>query len=147
MLSNQLPLLQMGQKKPEVTGRIREICHSNNVSTASKMFKETRLVAFSDPNDLLSYAIPQSFLEEHIDSRLCPSLTNVILNVAKVNTLLGGEFANPLTAHTEYDADATVVNLISYGIGPMRYESLLQDRCTYIETVSESRQTGMTITD
>jgi hypothetical protein len=136
MLSNQLPLLQMGQPAPEVTGRIAEICNPLSEESNQRMFKNIRLVAFSDPNDVFSYAVPQSFLNEHVDSRLCPSLTNVILNVARVNTLFGGEFANPLTAHTEYDGDALVIELISTGIGRSKQYAKTADACTWIETIS-----------
>jgi hypothetical protein len=136
MLSNQLPLLQMGQPAPEVTGRIAEICNPLTEESKQRMFKTIRLVAFSDPNDVFSYAVPQSFLNEHVDSRLCPSLTNVILNVAKVSNLFGGEFANPLSAHTEYDADPLVIELITAGIGRSKPNPKTADACTWIETIS-----------
>lgn len=139
MLSNQLPLLQMGQPAPEVSGRIADICNTQAPVSPQRMFKAIRLVAFSDPNDLFSYAVPQSFLEEQVDSRLCPSLTNVILNVASVNKLFGGEFANPLTAHTEYDADPVVIDLISQGIGTSNQNTNAVDSCTWIETIPAKR--------
>ena len=135
MLSNQLPLLQLGQTEPKVTGRIKEICGPGAFSPEKRMFKETRLIAFSDPNDLFSYAIPVKFLDEHLDSRLCPTLTNVVLNVAEVMNLLGGEFANPLSAHTEYDADARVLGLLTQGIGGKNSDPVVRDRCTWLEAV------------
>ncbi len=140
MLSNQLPLLQMGQPAPEVSGRIKELCGSQAPLADQRMFKTIRLVAFSDPNDLFSYAVPQSFLDEHVDSRLCPALTNVILNVAGVNSLFGGEFANPLTAHTEYDADATVIDLLINGIERSEHNASKAEGCAWIETVSTTRE-------
>lgn len=133
MLSNQLPLLQLGQSEPKVTGKIRELCGPHARTPEQRMFKETRLIAFSDPNDLFSYAVPGKFLDEHMDSRLCPTLTNVIINVTDVMNLLGGELANPLSAHTEYDADERVLGLLTRGIGVP--DSSAQDRCNWLETM------------
>jgi hypothetical protein len=136
MLSNQLPLLQLGQAPPEVVGRIEEICRQESPSARERLLTDTRLVAFSDPNDLFSYAIPPRFLDEQVDSRLCPSLTNVILNVAPVNDVLGlGEFANPMWAHTGYHEDDRVIALLARGIGLPGEDALIGDRCEYFEAV------------
>lgn len=135
MLSNQLPLLQLGQTEPKVTGKIKELCGPNARTPEQRMFKETRLIAFSDPNDLFSYAIPGKFLEEHMDSRLCPTLTNVILNVTDVVNLFGGELANPLSAHTEYDADERVLGLLTRGIGGKETDSSVKNRCNWLEAI------------
>lgn len=135
MLSNQLPLLQLGQHEPGVTGKISEMCGPQAKSPELRMFRQTRLIAFSDPNDLFSYAIPPDFLDRHVDSRLCPNLTNVILNVADVVNLLGGELANPLSAHTQYDADERVISLITNGIGGKYTSPIIKDRCTWLEAV------------
>ena len=72
MLSNQLPLLQLGQSPPKVHGRIEDICGPGAPRADERLFGETHLVAFSDPNDLFSYAIPPRFIDEQMDSRLCP---------------------------------------------------------------------------
>ena len=48
-----------------------------------------QIIAFSDPNDLMSYPVPDQFADKYIESRLCPSVTNVTINVAAVNSLLG----------------------------------------------------------
>jgi hypothetical protein len=54
-------------------------------------------MAFSDPNDLLSYAISQQFVQSHLDSRLCAEVTNININVAHVIDMFGmGSFANPM---------------------------------------------------
>jgi hypothetical protein len=42
---------------------------------------KTSIIAFSDPNDLLSYAIPQQFGQQRLDSRLCAEITNININV------------------------------------------------------------------
>ena len=135
MLSNQLPLLQMGQPPPVVHGRIDEICGSGATKSGERLFGETHLVAFSDPNDLFSYAIPPRFLDEYLDSRLCPTLTNVVLNVAGVGSVFGGEFANPLAAHTEYDNDNRVIGLITRGIGTGHEDPTVAGSCTWLESV------------
>jgi hypothetical protein len=72
MLSNQVPLLQLGQAAPEVSGQIDAICGPGAPRADDRLFQETRIVAFSDPNDLFSYAIPPKFFDVHMDSRLCP---------------------------------------------------------------------------
>ena len=100
------------------------------------MVQETRVVAFSDPNDLFSYAIPAKFLDVHMDSRLCPTLTNVILNIAPATSVLGmGEFANPMTAHLEYDNDERVIALITQGLDREAMAPMILERCDWIEAV------------
>ena len=135
MLSNQLPLLQLGQPKPEVTGRIADICGPVAVHEKERIFRKTHLIAFSDPNDLFSYALPPNFIDEYVDSRLCPTLTNAILNVSDITDIFGGEFANPLSAHTEYDNDRRVIGLIARGIGHSEVDPEVADRCTWLESV------------
>ncbi|MEW6518672.1 MAG: hypothetical protein AB1461_04600 [Thermodesulfobacteriota bacterium] len=136
MLSNQLPLLQLGQADPEVHGQIEQICREGSPRAEERLFKETRLIAFSDPNDLFSYAIPSNFLDQHLDSRLCPTLTNVILNVAPLTDLFGlGKLANPMAAHTEYDNDERVIGLIVHGIGHPEVAPVVAERCEWLEAV------------
>jgi len=136
MLSNQLPLLQLGQKDPEVHGQIEQICREGSSRAGERLFRETRLIAFSDPNDLFSYAIPPNFLDQHIDSRLCPTLTNVILNVAPLTDLFGlGKIANPMAAHTDYDNDERVIDLIVHGIGYPGVSPVVAERCEWLEAV------------
>jgi hypothetical protein len=136
MLSNQLPLLQLGQAEPKVHGQIEEICAPGAPRAGERLFRETRLIAFSDPNDLFSYAIPPDFLDRHIDSRLCPTLTNVILNVAPLVALFGlGEIAIPMAAHTEYDNDERVIGLMVHGIGDEGVAPVVAERCQWLEAV------------
>lgn len=140
MLSNQLPLLQLGSPKPEITGKIDEICSPDGPLSTDRLFGELKLVAFSDPNDLFSYTLPPRFLDEHLDSRICPTLTNVILNVAPVKDLFGlGDVANPMSAHTSYDNDARVIGLITRGIGGPDTDPVVRERCVWIEAVPEKR--------
>ena len=138
MLSNQVPLLQLGQPEAEVRGQIDVICRPGAPRAGERLFQETRIIAFSDPNDLFSYAIPPRFLDEHMDSRLCPTLTNVIINVAPITNVLGlGEFANPMSAHVNYDDDERVIALITHGIGGDETVQVVRDRCEWIEAVPE----------
>lgn len=140
MLSNQLPLLQLGQPNPEVYGQIEDICHDNAIRTDERLFKETKLIAFSDPNDLFSYALPRHYLNQYMDSRLCPTLTNVIINVAPLTKLFGlGEIANPMAAHTEYDNDKRVIDLIARGIGNKDVSPLVKERCEWLEALPATK--------
>jgi predicted alpha/beta hydrolase family esterase len=65
MLANQLPLLP-------VTGKPDQYCQPEGSHYTQRLFKQLRIVAFSDPNDLFSYAIPPKYADENMDSRLCP---------------------------------------------------------------------------
>jgi hypothetical protein len=141
MLSNQLLLLQLGRAKPEVTRQFDDYCYANSPKYTQRQFKGVTLVAFTDPNDILSYAVPPSFTDEYMDSRLCPSMANVLVNVAPVTSILGlGEFANPLRAHSGYIDDARVVGLIAQGVGlDDGTASIVTERCNWLETVRASR--------
>ena len=86
----------------------------------------------------MSYALPPKFLDEYLDSRLCPKITNVNINVAEVVSLLGlGEVANPAVAHGDYDNDERVIKLIAHGIGHEGTSKTVKDRCLWQETVKE----------
>lgn len=138
MLSNQLPLLQLGQTTPSVRGQIRDICSLHSARSSERMFGELRIVAFSDPNDLMSYSIPPRFVNEYIDSRLCPTLTNVILNITPVIDLFGlGDVANPMAAHVSYDDDSRVIGIITKGIGVPGTDPEVKKRCTWLEVIPE----------
>ena len=71
MLSNQLPMLQLGRKLPEVTGQWDAYCRADDEHYNSHVLSETSIITFSDRNDILSYAIPQGFVDQYIDPRLC----------------------------------------------------------------------------
>ena len=134
MLSNQLPMLQLGRELPEVIAHKADYCQANGSKYASRMFAETSIVAFSDPNDLLSYAIPHDFAEKYLDSRLCVNVTNININVAKVFDAFGlGKIANPMEAHVGYSKDDRVVALIAKGIGNGSTAPLVQEKCQWTE--------------
>jgi hypothetical protein len=134
MLSNQLPLLQLGRESPQVHGRIDAYCAPDGPKREQRFTQETQILAFSDPNDVMSYSIPYDFLDRYVDSRLCPTMTNVIINVAPVTNLFGlGQIASPLEAHTEYDNDDRVIALMVHGIGGTDVDPLIAERCTWME--------------
>jgi hypothetical protein len=134
MLSNQLPLLEAGREGQQVTGQIGAYC-GPGATKPGRFFAKTELIAFSDPNDLMSYPVPDRFAERYVESRLCPSVTNVTINVAGVNSFLGlGEVANPLAAHSGYGADERVGALIAQGAGHPGVAPLVAERCTFRAT-------------
>jgi hypothetical protein len=140
MLANQLPLLQSGLEPAGVQGAVPAFCHPDGAEFANRAFRETELIAFSDPNDLLSYPIPDAFVRDHVDSRLCPKQVNVTINIAHVRSVLGlGEFANPLTAHSGYDDDERVIALITRGIGQPETAAVVEERCTWLEVAEDLR--------
>lgn len=136
MMSNQLPMLQLGRKIPESTNQKEAYCTAEGEKYAQRMLTRTPIIAFSDPNDLLSYAIPPGFVEKYLDSRLCIDVTNININIANEYDLFGlGKFANPMDAHIGYDTDDRVVSLIAKGIGNKDTSKLITDRCRWIETI------------
>jgi hypothetical protein len=136
LMSNQLPLLEMGQQPPEIIDQQDDYCIPGGKKYADRLVASTSIIAFSDPNDLLSYAIPQEFAQHHLDSRLCAEITNININIAHVIDMFGmGKFANPLTAHTGYDSDDRVVALIAEGIGTRNTAAIIKERCDWVEYV------------
>lgn len=136
MMSNQLPMLQLGRKQPEISGQKQQYCSVNGEKYSQRMLTRTPIIAFSDPNDLLSYAIPQGYVEKYLDSRLCVDVTNININIAYVYDVFGiGKLANPMDAHIGYDTDDRVVALIAKGIGNNETAKIVDERCRWIETI------------
>lgn len=136
MMSNQLPMLQLGRKLPEVSNQKQTYCQTNGANYEKRMLASTPIIAFSDPNDLLSYAIPSGFVDKYLDSRLCSDVTNININVAKIiDAFSFGKVANPLNAHIGYDTDDRVVALIAKGIGNSRTSKLVKEKCQWVETI------------
>ena len=136
MLSNQLPMLQLGRKLPEISNQHNSYCKGGGEKYSERMVTKMSVIAFSDPNDLLSYSIPPGFVEKYLDSRLCINVTNININVAHVFDVFGlGKIANPMEAHIGYDTDDRVVALIAKGIGNKSTAKLVKDRCRWIETI------------
>ncbi|PKM10583.1 MAG: hypothetical protein CVV13_12405 [Gammaproteobacteria bacterium HGW-Gammaproteobacteria-3] len=136
MMSNQLPMLQLGRKLPEVNGQKDAYCTPGGSHYNDRMVSKTSIIAFSDPNDLLSYAVPQGFVEKYLDSRLCIDATNININVATIFDAFGmGKMANPLDAHIGYDTDDRVVAMIAQGIGNGHTAKIVNEKCSWVETI------------
>lgn len=136
MMSNQLPMLQLGCKLPVVSNQKSAYCQVDGEKYNQRMVAKTPIIAFSDPNDLLSYALPKGFVEKYLDSRLCIDVTNVNINVATIFDAFGlGKLANPLDAHIGYDTDDRVVALIANGIDSKNTAKIVNDRCRWVETI------------
>jgi hypothetical protein len=136
MMSNQLPMLQLGLKTPQMKGVAADYCQADGRYYTERMLAKTTIVAFSDPNDLLSYAIPDSFVDKYLDSRLCVNVTNININVANVFDVFGlGEVANPLEAHIGYSTDDRVIALIAKGIGNQNTADIVKKRCRWTEMI------------
>lgn len=116
MLSNQLPLLQIGRPGPVVSQQSSQYCGTAASKAADRWFERVAVVAFSDPNDLLSYEIPPDFAAANLDSRLCAETSNVSVKVAREISLAVTTFASPEAAHTQYQDDANVLDLIVKGV-------------------------------
>ncbi len=136
MMSNQLPMLQLGRKLPEISHQQNSYCAPEGRKYGQRILAKTPIIAFSDPNDLLSYAIPHDFVNTYLDSRLCIRVTNVNINVATVFDVFGlGRMANPMEAHIGYDTDDRVVALIAKGIGNENTADIIKQRCHWIDTI------------
>ncbi len=140
MLANQLPLLQAGFAPVPVAGEVGAYCRPGGEHLDDRLFQETDLIAFNDPNDIMSYPIPDDFTQYDIDSRLCPRVVNVTLNVANVISIPGaGTFANPLAAHSDYEADERVIALMTAGLGQPQTLPIISERCTWIRAEEDLR--------
>jgi hypothetical protein len=136
MMSNQLPMLQLGRNLPDVYGKKAEYCQASGKNYQQRMLAKTSIIAFSDPNDVLSYALPVEFVEKYLDSRLCVEVTNVNINVATIFDIFSlGQVASPLDAHIGYDTDDRVVALIAKGIGNKNTSDLVRQRCRWVEMI------------
>ena len=138
MLANQLPLLQLGRGEPEVVGQIDSYCLPEGDHYEERIVKKLQVVAFSDPNDLLSYAIPPAYADEHMDSRLCPMVVNVSVNVVPtIDLFKAGEVADPLEAHTEYENNHRVLGLMTRGVGGEEGEQAVALGCEWLKTIED----------
>ena len=134
MLSNQLPLLQLGRSLPEVLNEHEKYCSPQGRNYAERFSNKIHIVAFNDPNDILSYNIPKGFRDKYLDSRLCATISNISLNVAHVVDIFGVmEIASPFTAHTGYDHDERVVALLVHGLSNKNIPPIIKERCQWFE--------------
>lgn len=133
MLANQLPILQIGQPMPKVHNQIKQYCTPKGKYYNRRIFNSMNVIAFSDPNDLLSYDVPQAFADTYIDSRLCPYVTNVNINIAEEISAFGIAVVNPLAAHTEYDNDDRIISIIANGFDKEHNSEDMNRRCSFYE--------------
>lgn len=125
MLANQVPLLLMGDYK--VQDDDVETQPEYRLEGSLKRFLDVRLkplkdpherrrkfniVAISDPNDLLSYTIPDWLAKQYPDT-----FVNVTASVARSSLWIPfvGEVANPMTAHRGYGRDKRVLDVMVNG--------------------------------
>jgi hypothetical protein len=135
MLANQIPVLGLGQEPPSVTGEIASYCRKEGDKYNERLLNGMSVFAFSDPNDILSYGTPPKFVDERMDSRFCPQITNIVLNIAHPISLMGaGDFADPSTAHSGYDHDDRVIAIIAKGFCHDNADEIVKTRCDWIET-------------
>lgn len=133
MPANQLPLLQAGFPPVPVSGQIATYCAPDSPLHERRIVARTQIITFSDPNDLLSYPVPDDFVQYGIDSRLCPRMVNVTLNIAHVTRLGSTEaFANPETAHTACNNDARMIGLMAGGLGRPESSGEVSERCNWL---------------
>lgn len=136
MLANQLPLLELGAAPAQVVGQIDTYCMPEGAQYENRFFGKLSIIAFSDPNDALSYALPMGYESKYMDSRVCPEIVNVSVNVVDSINLFGlGNLVNPMAAHADYEADSRVIGLIVDGIGHDGVDPAVAAECTWLETV------------
>jgi hypothetical protein len=136
MLGNQIPLLGLSIEPPSVQEQTDAHCTPEGALADQRAFKKLSIYVFSDPNDLLSYPIPPNLVHRYVDSRLCPSVTNISINVTQPIDFFGiSEFVNPVAAHSDYDHDERVIEIIAHGVGHAGISPLLEERCSWMKTV------------
>lgn len=139
MMANQLPILRIDKPKPRVHNQIAAYCEPNGTDYAKRLFKGLNIVAFTDPNDILSYEIPQTFADTYLDSRLCPLVSNVTVNVAPEIAAFGIGVVNPITAHTAYDTNKKVISLMVSGTENFKADTTLNHMCRMISLKDNNR--------
>ncbi len=138
MMANQLPLMQLGRDTPKITGKIGDYCREDGPTYHDRILNDLLIVAFSDPNDVLSYAIPPEYADRYMDSRLCPTIVNASINIVPVTKIFKiGEVANPFEAHQAYDNDPRIIELITQGIDEKRGDQAVPEGCTWMRTLED----------
>jgi hypothetical protein len=113
LLANQIPILNLGAK--DVSGRADPYQHLKIFASQRAMRRKQNgmtesplhVVAFSDPNDILSY---------QLDPDILPHEQAIVSNVVVSNDCIYlGFFENPDSAHTKYIQTTPVTNSIAHG--------------------------------
>lgn len=122
MFANQLPLLRLAESPDNapLTGRsglaltprdtLMEIARALSESHRGELRQQdVQLIAYSDPNDLLTYALPNKGQQWPDGIRVA----NVV--VSNAGTFMGFLFENPHAAHTGHKANDRVMSLAICG--------------------------------
>ena len=137
MLANQLPLIGLSIKPPSVQEQTEAYCTPDGALVKQRALKKLNIYAFNDPNDLLSYPIPPHLAGRYVDSRLCPSVTNISINVSHPIDLFGiTQVVNPAAAHDDYDQDERVIEIIARGVGQKSRSPLIEEGCSWMRTAA-----------
>ena len=107
-VSNPLPLKQASNTAVKALAEIRRQNKPRSILQRQQTPPALHLVAFSDPNDLLSYPLDQSSI-----STGAIAYSNVVISVERSAIL--GIFVSPLTAHTGHDKSKAVMDLLAFG--------------------------------
>jgi hypothetical protein len=115
MMANQLPLIALSRfDSPPVDGRLGADLASIGPYLDEKQQQPINIVAFSDVNDLLSYAVPETW-----QTSLFPEAANgfrfINYPVRNARWAILGIFANPSTAHGGYWDNRTVIRALTDG--------------------------------
>ena len=133
MMANQLPLIDAALPTPRVVNKIPAYCEPGGENYSERIFDRLTVVAFSDPNDPLSYALPFGYVNTSMDSRLCPAVVNVTVNVTDTINALGlFEIAPPLESHAGYEQDPIVLGVMANGVGTSAMDKTVSDACTWV---------------
>ena len=117
MMSNQLPLIQLGKDSFQQTGTFNDYCQKTGKKYNQRILKTLNLVAFSDPNDLLSYSLDPARADDYLNERLCPIISNISIETTDAVDVIGtGSFVNPMAAHTTYSTDDRILDIIINGL-------------------------------
>ena len=83
----------------------------------NKNMTDVYIVAFTDPDDMLSYPLPEAYCKADT-SEVHIHCINVFIN-NNPNSLFG-QISNPVTAHTGYKRNTAVIAMISCGSNPKK---------------------------
>jgi hypothetical protein len=120
MLANQLPLLELSEVsnplplRPQSATSLKALAEIRRQNKPKARRQQPpapfslHLVAFSDPNDLLSYPLDRTSISGNMIE-----YSNVVVSVERSAIL--GVFAWPMTAHTGHDKSKAVMDLLAFG--------------------------------
>jgi hypothetical protein len=118
MMANQITFLELAHasSKKELES-VRDNSMQQFIKIRSRLpskgvLKPVHIVAFTDPDDMLSYPLPQGYCKGNGKS-VYIRCVNVLIN--NNNQSLFGQIANPVYAHTGYRKNRRVIAMISCG--------------------------------